>query len=586
MTRAPVAFFAALLASPFSVSAQPLRDLAALRNIRIGAAVDPSHFNETAYADTLAREFNQVTPENAMKFDATQPGATTFNFTQADSIVAFARTHNMAVRGHTLVWYNQVPRWVTTGNFSAQQLSEILQNHIKTEVSHFAGQVYAWDVVNESFNGDGSLRSEIWYDTPGIGLTGTGYIEQAFRWAHEADPKALLFYNDFSAEGTNAKSDAIYNMVKDFKSRGVPIDGVGLQMHWTTATSTISSMRANIQRLVDLGVQVQITELDVRLPVDSSGNATTALLNTQATIYGNMVSLCLEFSACTAVQTWGFTDKYSWVPGTFPGNGAALPFDPSYQPKPAYTSIQNALQNAPPTISANGLTNAASYANDAVSPGEIVTLFGANYGPISLTVAGVDADFKLPTTFSDTRLLFDNVPAPILYTQAGLISAIVPYSVSGKTTTQMQYEYRGMRSNTVSVKVVPTHPGLFTIDATGQGAGAIRDVSYNVVSAANPARKGDYILLFATGGGVTQPQPADGQVTLGSPLPQLSATRVTAKIGGVDCKVDYSGGAVGLVAGAVQLNVLIDPAVPSGLQPVQIFVGGAPSQPGVMVSVQ
>jgi endo-1,4-beta-xylanase len=575
----------ALLGVSFSALAQPLRDLAAQRNIHVGAAVDPSHFAETAYADTLAREFNQVTAENAMKFDATQPGPTTFTFAQADSIVTFAMAHNMAVRGHTLVWYNQVPRWVTTGSFTAQQLSDVLQNHIKTEVGHFAGHVYAWDVVNEAFNGDGTLRSELWYDTPGIGLTGTGYIEQAFRWAHDADPKALLFYNDFSAEGVNAKSDAIYNMVKDFKARGVPIDGVGLQMHWTTATAAISSMRANIQRLADLGVQVHITELDVRLPVDSSGSATSALLTTQAQIYGSMVSLCLEFPSCTAVQTWGFTDKYSWVPGTFPGNGAALEFDVSYQPKPAYTAMQNALLNSPPAIISNGLTNAASYANDTVSPSEIVTLFGANYGIPTLAVASVDADFKLPTLFSDTRLFFDNAPAPILYTQAGLTAAIVPYSVSGKTTTQMQYEYRGMRSNTVTVKVAPTHPGVFSINATGQGPGAIRDVAYNLITPDNPARKGSYILVFGTGGGVTQPQPADGQVTLGPPLPQLSA-QVTAKIGGVDCKVDYSGGAVGLVAGAVQLNVLVDPAVPSGLQPLQIFVGGVPSQPGIVVSIE
>jgi len=578
-------FLALVSAGCLVISAQPLRDLAAQRNLRIGAAVDPSHFSEAAYTDTLAREFNQVTAENAMKFDATQPAQTTFSFTQADSIVSFARANNMAVRGHTLVWYNQVPRWVTTGNFTAQQLSDILQNHIKTEVGHFEGQVYAWDVVNEAFNGDGTLRSEIWYDTPGIGLTGTGYIEQAFRWAREADPKALLFYNDFSAEGVNAKADAIYNMVKDFKTRGVPIDGVGLQMHWTTATASISSMRANIQRLTDLGVQVQITELDVRLPVDSSGNATSANLTTQAQIYGNMVALCLEFPACTAVQTWGFTDKYSWVPGTFPGNGAALEFDATYQPKSAYTAMQTALQSSPPAIPTNGLTNAASYANDAVSPGEIVTLFGANYGPASLAVAGVDANFKLPTQFSDTRLLFDGVPAPILYTQAGVMAAIVPYGIAGKTTTQMQYEYRGMRSNAVTVNVAPVHPGLFTLDASGQGPGAIRDVSYRVVGSDNPARKGDYILLFATGGGVTDPMPADGQVTLGAPLPKLVAT-VTARIGGVDCKVDYSGGAVGLVAGAVQINVLVDPSVPSGGQPVQISINGARSQTGVSVVVQ
>src|SRR5262249_29645587 len=150
-------------------------------------------------------------------------------------------------------------------------LSSILEDHIRTVAGHFAGQVYAWDVVNEAFAGNGTLSNTIWYNTPGIGREGTGFIEQALRWAHEADPKALLFYNDFSAEGVNAKSDAIYAMAKDFKARGVPLDGIGFQMHLTTSNTPLSSMETNIRRFADLGMYVQFTELDVRLPVDSSG---------------------------------------------------------------------------------------------------------------------------------------------------------------------------------------------------------------------------------------------------------------------------------------------------------------------------
>jgi endo-1,4-beta-xylanase len=564
---------------------QSLRELAEQRAVRIGAAVDPSRFTEAAYADTLAREFNQAEPENAMKFGPIHPGLATYNFTQPDAIVAFARAHNMAVRGHTLVWYNQNPSWLTGGGYTPAQLSGILQDHIKTVVGHFAGKIYAWDVVNEAFNDDGTFRSTIWSDAPGIGLPGTAYIEQAFRWARATDPKALLFYNDYSAELTNAKSDTIYEMAQDFKTRGVPLDGIGLQMHFTTSTGSLASIESNIKRITDLGLEVQITELDVRLPVDSSGTATAANLATQAQIYRDVVALCLKFSRCTAIQTWGFTDKYSWVPGTFAGMGAALEFDAAYRPKQAYDSIAAALKTVPPVIAAAGLTNAASYATEGVAPGEIAVLFGPTFGPAALSLAEADPAGKLPVKLSDVRVLFDGIPAPLLYSRVGQVSAIVPFAVAGSTTTQLQYEYQGIVSNTVSVPVKLTVPGLFTLDSSGKGAGAILDTSYHVVSRDNPARKGDYLLLFATGGGATTPASVDGQIALVPPIP-IATAKVTATIGGIDCPVQYAGGASGLVAGALQVNVQVARDVPAGDQPVVLTIGGASSPPGVTVLVQ
>ena len=455
--RSHLRFTALVLACSVSLAAQPLRQLAAQRGIRIGAAADPSHFSETLYTDTLSREFNQLEPENAMKFGPIHPGPTTYNFGPPDALVAFARSHNMAVCGHTLVWHNQRPSWLTGGNFTPDQLASQLHDHINTVVGRYAGEVYAWDVVNEAFNDNGTLRSTIWSDSPGIGLAGTAYIEQAFRWAHEADPQALLFYNDYSAEAVNSKSDAIYKMAQDFKSRGVPFNGIGMQMHFTTSTPSLASIESNIQRITALGLQVHITELDIRLPVDSSGAATPANLATQAQIYHDIAASCLKFPLCTAVQTWGFTDKYSWIPGTFPGQGAALEFDTGYQPKPAYKSIAAALQTSPPVISAANLTNAASYRNDAVSPGEIIVLFGATFGPESLVISQAGADGKLPGIFSDTRLLFDGAAAPILYTRVGQMGAVVPFSVAGNATTQVQYEYQGVRSNSVTVNAAPPY---------------------------------------------------------------------------------------------------------------------------------
>jgi endo-1,4-beta-xylanase len=563
-----------------------LRDLAAQRLIHIGAAVDPQYFGETAYAATLSREFNQVEPENAMKFGPIQPGPTTYFFNDADAIVSFAQAHNMAVRGHNLVWDQQNPTWLTSGNYTPTQLSAILLGHINTVVGRYAGELYAWDVVNEAFNdGDGTLRSTIWSDSPGIGLPGTAYIEQAFNWAHAADPQARLFYNDYSAEGINAKSDAIYKMAQDFTARGVPIHGVGLEMHFTTGNSSLSGIESNIQRLIALGLEVQITELDVRLPVDSSGNATVADLATQAQIYHDVVALCLKYPKCTAIQTWGFTDKHSWVPGSFPGMGAALEFDTNYVPKSAYNSMIAGLQNSPPVITAAGLANAASYASDGFAPGEIAVLFGPTYGPESLAVSQADSNGKLPSQLAGTQVLFDGTPAPLLYSMAGQVSAIVPFGVSGQTTTQMQYVYQGVASNIVTVPVTPANPGLFTLDSTGSGAGAVMDSTYRVISADNPARKNDVILLFATGGGVTTPSSVDGQVALTPPFPTLTA-KVGVSIGGVDCPVWYSGGAQYLVAGALQINVQMLSTVPSGVQPVVVTIGDVSSSAQVTIVVQ
>lgn len=341
-------FVAVAIACCASLFAQPLRELADRRGVRIGAAVNPSRLSEALYADTLSREFNQVEPENALKFGPVHPSATEYNWGPPDSLAAFATAHKMAMRGHTLVWHRQNPAWVANGEHTSAQLASILQEHIKAVLGHYAGKVYAWDVVNEAFNDDGPMRSTVWFDAPGIGLKGTGYIEQALRWAHAADPQALLFYNDYSAEWVNPKSDAIYKMAQDFKSRGVPLDGIGLQMHLTVNTQPLSGMEANIKRITDLGLQVQITELDVRLPIDTGGKPADAAPATQAQIYRDIVALCLKYPRCTAIQTWGFTDKYSWVPGSFRGTGAALEFDAAYQPKPAYDAIQTALRPATP----------------------------------------------------------------------------------------------------------------------------------------------------------------------------------------------------------------------------------------------
>jgi len=267
-----------------------------------------------------------------MKWQTTEPSRGTFNFAPADTIVSYAQNHNIKVRGHTLVWHSQLASWVssiTTGS----DLLQAMQNHIAGEAGHFKGKVVSWDVVNEAFNDDGTRRSD-----PFQNLIGNAYIEDAFVATRAADPNAKLCYNDYNIEGINAKSTAVYNMVKDFKARGIPIDCVGFQAHLIVG-QVPSDFQANLQRFADLGVIVQVTELDIRMPTP----ATTANLQQQATDYANVVKACLGVTACNNITVWGITDADSWIPSTFPGQGAALLFDGGFNPKPAYFSTLQAL---------------------------------------------------------------------------------------------------------------------------------------------------------------------------------------------------------------------------------------------------
>jgi endo-1,4-beta-xylanase len=310
-----------------------LRDLAAGRGILIGTAVEPLPVRaDPDYAPLLTREFNLLTTENVLKMGPLRPDITTYYFEEADFLVDFAESNGMKVRGHTLVWHNQLPEWMTDRTYTTSEMTWIVNDHITTVVERYRGRIWAWDVVNEAVLDDGSLRPNVFLQT-----MGPDYIEKAFEWAHAADPDALLFYNDFGAEALNAKSDAIYAMVKDFVERGVPIDGVGLQMHVdVNSPPNPADVASNIMRLSALGLQVQITEMDVR----TSGDPSEA--ERQAQIYAAMLEICLEAPACTAFETWGFTDKYTWL-GT---QTAPLLFDPLYDPKPAYFALLDVLNRA------------------------------------------------------------------------------------------------------------------------------------------------------------------------------------------------------------------------------------------------
>lgn len=335
----------ALAIGSSTVSAESLNE-AALKfpGLRVSAAVKPPDTYEATYANTLRLHYSP-SPENATKWASTHPSQYTYDWSDADAIAGFARNGGQQIRGHTLLWHQSIPSWVTNGGFTTNQLRDILFHHIDTVAGRYQGSAYCWDVVNEAFNDDGSLRTSFWYNNPGFGYAsnGTRYIEEAFRRAATADPNAKLIYNDYSTEAVNAKSDAVYAMAQDFLNRGVPLHGIGFQMH--ISGINYASLRSNLKRFNDLGLDLHITEMDVRIPIDTNGVSMAADLESQAEIYWNVLGVALSQPRFKAFQTWGFTDKDSWVPGFYPGYGNALPFDKNYQRKPAYWAIWNALAN-------------------------------------------------------------------------------------------------------------------------------------------------------------------------------------------------------------------------------------------------
>ena len=319
-------------------AATTLKDLATAAGKDIGFALAPDRLSESGYKSVADSEFTLVVPENAMKWDATEPSQNSFSYGAGDQVVSYAATSGKKVYGHTLVWHSQLPGWVN--NLSGTALQSAMTNHITNVATHFKGKVVAWDVVNEAFADNGARRAE----SPFQQKLGDGYIETAFRTARAADPSAKLCINDYNTDGINAKSTAIYNLVKDFKARGVPIDCVGFQAHLIVG-QVPSDLKANLQRFADLGVDVRITELDIRMTTPSDA---TKLAN-QAADYKKVFQACLGVTRCQGVTIWGITDKYSWVPDTFPGQGAALVWDNNYAKKPAYDAIASAFGQVPTT---------------------------------------------------------------------------------------------------------------------------------------------------------------------------------------------------------------------------------------------
>jgi endo-1,4-beta-xylanase len=304
----------------------------------IGVALSTAHLAESDYA-TNALEFNYVTAENEMKWDSIQPSRGNFTFAAGDQIADFAQQNGMKLKGHTLVWYNQLPSWVSSIT-DADELRSVMTDHIQTVMQHYQGDVIAWDVVNEAWDPEDPtmLRDSVF-----TRVLGPSYIDEAFNAARAADPDAKLYYNDYGTDGLSTKANSVYEMVRDMKARGIPIDGVGLQMHWRSVGSTLTAeeVTQNIQRLGELGLEVVISEMDVQL-------CRGGTLEDQRVRYHDIVAACVSQPNCTAVTFWGITDKYSWLNDLDLGctdgeTPSPLLFDDNYQKKLAYSGVMDAL---------------------------------------------------------------------------------------------------------------------------------------------------------------------------------------------------------------------------------------------------
>jgi endo-1,4-beta-xylanase len=405
-----------VLAAPSQASG-PLRTVAGNRFIGYAAnasllcnnTADCTSGSNATYRGIADSEFNQVTPENALKWDATEPSQGQFTFTQADGIVANAAANNQIVHGHTLLWHNQVPGWVQS--LSGTALRNALQNHIATVVGHYANNpvVKSWDVVNEVVNDSSSpqLRQDFWTQNyPG------DFVHDAFTFARAADPDATLCINDYGVEGSpdvaGSKSQRLFQLVQSEKAMGTPIDCVGLQSHFIVGQ--IPDLQTSIARYASLGVSVRISELDIRIPLPG----TDAQFQTQASNYASVVNACKAVSACLGITIWGIDDGHSWLPNSCCPEGVPLLWDASFNKKPAYDATTNAFAGStsdttPPSTPANlaasnvtsggaTLTWSAATDNVAVTGYDVLRAPGASGGTFAVIGS------PTTTTFTDSGL--------------------------------------------------------------------------------------------------------------------------------------------------------------------------------------
>ncbi len=325
----------------------PLKDLAANHGIQLGNFAIANHLNSVPYTNILTSQFHFALADNTPNWYFTdgglRPGPKSYSFDQMDKVVGFAESHNMPIQSHHYVWGEQkwLPEWLKKGNFNKQQLNDLLRDHIMTVGGRYKGRIREWTVVNEPFTRQQHLYDlrDWWADATG----GQDYIDQSFIWARQADPSSKLILNDFNNESINQTSNIMYDYVKGALARGVPIDGIGMQMHLDGAHPPAKDeVVSNMKRFADLGLQIYITEFDVNMADLQADPASKDRV--QGNIYYEMMRACIEVRACRSFAYLGITDAETWYNYIGIKDPRPLMFDRRYRPKPAYNSTRAALE--------------------------------------------------------------------------------------------------------------------------------------------------------------------------------------------------------------------------------------------------
>ncbi|MGH9628568.1 MAG: endo-1,4-beta-xylanase [Bryobacteraceae bacterium] len=562
------------------------------------------------YRKFIPMLFNKAILENDLKWPEWER-----NRERALNAVKWLRSQDIAeVRGHNLVWPNwqHLPQDLQSLQGNPDALRARIGNHITDEVTAMKGQVAEWDVVNEPVT-NRALQA----------ILGEAEMAEWYRRARAADPAAKLYVNEFSilaAGGNNIPhQNGFFDVVRYLDSLGAPVDGIGIQGHFDANLTPPEKVLQILDRVAQFGKEIQVTEFDVDIADEQA----------QAAYMRDFLTAVFSHPAVKSFSMWGFWEGRHWCPRaamirrdwslkpngevwkdlvfkqwwtnvrsttnengvlhirgflgdyeievSFQGQTHTLPATITTQP--AYVRIG---KDRPGSISPAGVVNGASYARGPVAPGEIVTIWGSGFGSEAVVSSAYDSDGRLSTIAGDTRVYFDGVPAPVIYSADGRVAAIVPYSVSGATNIQL--EFRGTQSNSVRLPVADAAPGIFTYSGgSGQAVAVNNDGSSSFNSPSQPAVKGSLITFYVTGEGRTISPAENGKMPSGPPFPS-SAHPISVLFGDAEGAVDFQG----LVyPGVTQLNARVPETAPSGeAVPLTVKVAGMSSQPGVTVSIQ